>query len=164
MKPLFPIFPICLLLRGPRRMWRSDVMVLRILRFQLCPLSLQLSTAASTANLLPFFFPRWNLNWKALDWKTPNIIQDIGLFLGEAIFFPLPSALKCHLWSLDIFCSCGKKCKEKKTKHFIYFNVYCSIDWILMLSSRQHLSLLMVNTPSHHCCCIRPSCLRSCNC
>lgn len=56
-------------------------MVLRILRFQLRPVSLQLSTEASTANLLLLFFLlllEIEYELKAFDWKTPSKIQDIG--------------------------------------------------------------------------------------
>lgn len=55
MKPLFPIFPICLFPWAQCE--ESDAMLHRILSFQLRPLSLLLSTAAaSTANLHSIIF------------------------------------------------------------------------------------------------------------
>lgn len=76
MKPMFPIFPICLFPWAQCE--KSDVMLLRLLSFQLRPLSLLLSTAAaSTANLHSIIF-RIELEWKSKSFglKTPNMTQD----------------------------------------------------------------------------------------
>lgn len=76
MKPLFPIFPICLFPWAQCE--RSDARLLRILSFQLRPLSLLLSTAAaSTANLHSIIFQiEFELKRKSFGLKTPNTVQD----------------------------------------------------------------------------------------
>lgn len=131
-------------------------MVLRILRFQLRPLSLQLSTAASTANLLSLFFFKIEFELKSFWLENSKHDTRYKTLPGRGHFFHYlqHSNVTVGAW---IFCSCKEKKRKKKQESTLFTLLYIAeltVKVGILIPQRQNLFLLKANnSPFHHPCC-----------